>query len=339
MSVPEQPTETGRFQVLDGWRGVSILFVLAAHLLPLGPKAWQLNSTVGPLGMALFFTLSGFLITTFLVHHSSVVDFLIRRFFRIVPLAWVGSIVALGVSHSSARACLAHFFFYANLPPIQLTEIGSHLWSLDVEVQFYVGIAVLVGALGGRGLMLLPVLCILVTFGRIATGTELSLITYFRVDEILAGGVLALIHEGKLGDAPRRFLSWVNPYVLVVFLPVACHPSTGFANYLRPYVASMLVGTTLFNGRSNLARGLRSHAFDYVAAISYAVYVNHQFLEFTWLGSGDKIVKYAKRPLLIAASVGLAHLSTFYFEHPFIALGKRLSSRRRLPDYRRAPVP
>jgi peptidoglycan/LPS O-acetylase OafA/YrhL len=72
---------------LDGWRGISILCVLAAHLLPLGPKAWQLNATAGPMGMALFFTLSGFLITHFLLNHAGVLDFLIRRFFRIVPLA------------------------------------------------------------------------------------------------------------------------------------------------------------------------------------------------------------------------------------------------------------
>ena len=53
--------------VLDGWRGISILLVLASHLLPLGPKGWQLNATAGPMGMALFFTLSGFLITRFLL--------------------------------------------------------------------------------------------------------------------------------------------------------------------------------------------------------------------------------------------------------------------------------
>ena len=36
--------------VLDGWRGVSILLVLSSHLLPLGPKRWQLNEMAGPMG-------------------------------------------------------------------------------------------------------------------------------------------------------------------------------------------------------------------------------------------------------------------------------------------------
>ena len=74
--------------MLDGWRGISILLVLLAHLMPLGPKAWRLNETAGPLGMALFFTLSGFLITRFLLRNDSIAEFLIHRFFRIVPLAW-----------------------------------------------------------------------------------------------------------------------------------------------------------------------------------------------------------------------------------------------------------
>lgn len=60
-----------------------------------------------------------------------------------------------------------------------------------------------------------------------------------------------------------------------------------------------------------------------------ALYVVHGLLTATWLGSGDDLVKYLKRPLLLAATFGLAHLSTFYFEARFIAWGKRLSNPRR----------
>ncbi|MGB1648440.1 MAG: acyltransferase family protein [Cycloclasticus sp.] len=66
VSVRETSTEN-YFHVLDGWRGLSILFVLATHLLPMGPKVLRLNETSGPIGMALFFTLSGFFNNKFLV--------------------------------------------------------------------------------------------------------------------------------------------------------------------------------------------------------------------------------------------------------------------------------
>ena len=65
--------------MLDGWRGISILLVLAGHLFPLGPKSLAVNAGIAALGMAIFFTLSGFLITTTLLYRPSVVEFLIRR--------------------------------------------------------------------------------------------------------------------------------------------------------------------------------------------------------------------------------------------------------------------
>lgn len=44
-----------RFHVLDGWRGISILLVLAGHLLPIGLPEWQMNASVAASGMAMFF--------------------------------------------------------------------------------------------------------------------------------------------------------------------------------------------------------------------------------------------------------------------------------------------
>src|SRR5262245_33415169 len=61
-----QPQKSTRIPILDGWRAMSILLVLGSHLLPLGPKVLELNFTAGAAGMALFFTLSGFLIVQFL---------------------------------------------------------------------------------------------------------------------------------------------------------------------------------------------------------------------------------------------------------------------------------
>src|SRR5690348_1409993 len=81
-----EPQSAHRFAMLDGWRATSIVLVLGAHLLPIGPKSLKLNEAVAAMGMALFFTLSGFLITRFLAaEHATVRVFVIRRFFRIVP--------------------------------------------------------------------------------------------------------------------------------------------------------------------------------------------------------------------------------------------------------------
>jgi peptidoglycan/LPS O-acetylase OafA/YrhL len=315
-----------RLGVLDGWRGISVLLVMACHLLPLGPKSWQFNEAAGPLGMVLFFTLSGFLITRFLLRNDSVGDFLIRRFFRIVPLAWLGSLIALTMQGSPGSYYLPHLLFYANIPPLYLSDIGSHLWSLCVEVQFYVGIALVVRLFGVRALYILPVLCVVATVAKVLSPFPIDNAT-LRVDEILAGGVLALVYEGRFGARPQRWLTLANPYALLAALLVASHPDTGALGYLRPYIATALVGATLFSPPPRMAAVLQSRVLAYVATISFAIYVLHHILMFTWLGTGEKWVMYAKRPLLFAATFALAHLSTFHFERRFIELGHRLTTR------------
>ncbi|MBC7482178.1 MAG: acyltransferase [Rhizobacter sp.] len=318
--------EQGRFDVLDGWRGISILLVLAAHLLPIGPKALQLNEAVGVVGMALFFTLSGFLITSFLLRHESVVDFLIRRVFRIVPLAWLYLALALFFVGAAADTYPPSFLFYANLPPFWLTDTTGHLWSVCVEMQFYLGVGFLFWALGSRGLRLLLPLAVAVTGWRVYSEAEVSIVTWLRVDEILAGCVLALVYFRCWGERPRAALRGLNPYLLLALLAVASHQSGGPLNYLRPYLAAALVGATLLRGDCLMSRGLLIEPLKYIAAISFALYVIHPLLGSTWLGGGLGWEKYVRRPLLFGVLFALAHLSSFYYERPAIALGKRLSA-------------
>ena len=312
-----------RFNVLDGWRGISILLVLACHLLPIGPSFLHLNFAVGVLGMVLFFTLSGFLVTHFLIGRPYVIDFLIRRFLRILPLAWLYILIALLLYPATREAWLAHLFFYANYPPKPLIyHVTDHFWSLCVEMHFYLGLALIVSLFKKKGLLLIPVLCVLVTLLRVANSEHASVITHFRVDEILAGGILALIYNRQLGDGLINALSKVNYVYVLVLLLVSCHENSGFMNYFRPYLAATLVGATLYNQNTRFAKLLEHKWLFYIASISYALYIIHPLLASSWLGSGDLIEKYSKRPLLFAVLFLLAHLSTFYYEHRVMAWGK-----------------
>lgn len=320
------------FGVLDGWRGISILLVLAAHLLPLGPKAWDLNVAAGLLGMVLFFNLSGFLITHFLLQRPNVPDFLMRRFFRILPLAWLYMGLMLYLAPASGATWSAHFLFYANYPPEPLVFTTSHLWSLCVEVHFYLGIALLVGFFGKRGLMVIPLLCIAFTLLRVGNNIHYAVISHYRVDEILAGAWLALIYNSRPDAILRRFVSQGSVLVLAPLLLVACHPDSGAFNYLRPYLAAALIGVTMLDKTSPLIPLLQQRLLVYIAGISYALYVIHPFLMSTWLGSGEGLAKYAKRPLLFIVLFVMAHVSTFYYERPWIALGKKLSAKLKLGE-------
>lgn len=317
------PAGADRFAMLDGWRAASILLVLAGHLVPLGPAAWQLNGAVAATGMVLFFILSGFLITRFLATHADLRVFVIRRFFRILPLAWTVMLVLLIAGRAPPAAWAANLLFYANLPPDHLVGGGHHLWSLCVEMQFYVGIALFVAVLGARALIALPAVAGTVTLARIVAHEPLSIVTWHRVDEILAGGILALAYAGWYGEAPRRWLARLNPLWLLPLVVASAHPASGPLQYARPYLAALTIGASLYGAPVMLQRLFTNRVAAYIATVSYALYILHGALVDTWLGSGGKLVKYAKRPLLLALTFGLAHLSTFRFEQPCVRLAKR----------------
>lgn len=324
-----QQHDGGYFGVLDGWRGLSILFVLAAHLLPLGPKAWRLNETAGPIGMALFFTLSGFLITHFLIHKPDVGRFVTRRFFRIVPLAWLYLLIALPILGANIEQAIPHFLFYANFHPMPFVAGSSHFWSLCVEMQFYIMVAVGFFFFKEKALLFFVFAGLGVTAFRIYDGVLVNITTYYRIDEILAGLILALAYNNRIGILIPRLLTWVNPcYVLILFL-VSCHPDSGAMNYIRPYLAATLVGATLYQPSDRWTAFLNLKVLVYLASISYALYVIHPLLAHTWFGSGDTLEKYAKRPILFIVLFAMAHLSTFYYEKYWIGFAKKLTSKQK----------
>ena len=326
-----------RLQVLDGWRGISILLVLAGHLFPLGSQTWQLNGSIASSGMAIFFILSGFLITSILLKDQNILHFLTRRFLRIVPLAWLAIFITLIVTAAPLSAYLPHLLFYANWPPMALIEPTGHLWSLCVEMQFYILIALLIVIFKQRTFVVLPLLCVAITAYRFSNHAEMSINTYYRLDEILAGCILAIIYHRPAGRIVR-IINQLSPIYLFPLLMISAHPNGGLMNYARPYIALLMVGSTLFvnhefsNDNTWYQQCLKSRFLFYIASISYALYVIHGGLMHSWLGEGDKLEKYLKRPLLLATTFGLAHVSSFYYEKYWMNLGKKLTKKADKPN-------
>jgi len=112
---------------------------------------------------------------------------------------------------------------------------------------------------------------------------------------------------------------------LLLLLLSSCTKQGEWLNYFRPYLGAIFVGALILNPRGVLAKILCHRVLAYCASISYALYVIHPLLAASWLGSGDVLEKYAKRPLLFAALFVLAHLSTYHYERKWTALGRRLA--------------
>lgn len=320
-------SDNARYLSLDGWRGLSIAFVLAAHLLPLGPKAWRLNESAGLLGMALFFCLSGFLIAKYFLESSSVRTFFVRRSARILPLAWLGLIAAYFLYDLSPESFFYNFLFVANWPPMHLEKSMSHYWSLNVELQYYVFAGLAFWLLRAKYVYLILLACVAVTLLRVMNGVAYAINTYYRVDEILAGSLLFLALHGRYAETAKKALGSVSPLLPLILLLLSTHEWGGWLQYLRPYFAAWLVGSTLSHEQGFWKFLLNSRVLSYLAVISYALYVIHPFLLKTWLGEGDVVEKYLKRPLFFAVLFVLAHLSTFYYEKYFTDLSRRVSKR------------
>jgi peptidoglycan/LPS O-acetylase OafA/YrhL len=139
---------------LDGLRALAVLAVIAYHL----ELGWAPG---GLLGVGVFFTLSGYLITDLLLGQRDVVgrlrlgDFWLRRARRLLPalflmltvvVAWVtlfdrsqlpalrGYVVAAAVYMSNWWNIFRHASYFSRFgPPPPL----DHLWSLAIEEQFY----------------------------------------------------------------------------------------------------------------------------------------------------------------------------------------------------------
>lgn len=317
-----------RLPVLDGWRAISIAAVLMCHMLPLGPSRLRLNVAFGYFGMALFFSLSGFLIASTLFFNPSISNFAIRRILRIVPVAWLFLLLVLPFAGAGAAMWRADLLFYTNLPPYHLMPITGHLWSLCVEVQFYAFIAVFVFLFRSRALAFLPLVCVAVTLNRILTHHTADIDTLYRVDEILSGASLAYFFHSVRYHRLRTLLSRVSPIVPLALLCLASHPSFPAFEHLRAYFAAATVGTTICRRDTGWNRLLESRPLAYLASVSYALYVFHPLTTHGWFDSGSKLAKYSKRPLSLVLSLLMAHLSTFHFEKHWIALGKKLTSRK-----------
>lgn len=325
--------ENSRFGALDGWRGISIALVLAGHLLPLGPKAFQANHMAAVAGMAIFFILSGFLITHQLSSGMPVKAFLIRRLFRIAPLAIAILALLFLTGNLSAEELLRLTTFTANLPPTRLGEHTGHYWSLCLEVQFYLFAAIVAASLGRRGLWILFPLGLAVTLYRVSIEAYVDIHTLKRADEILAGASLALLLKSGSKTLRDKIFGIIPWWIIAPVFLASCHPECETLNYFRPYLAMWMVGSTLHTLGTRSNQVFASTTLTYTASISYALYIFHGVLMESWLGTGNSpLEKYLKRPILIAITFLGAHLSTKYFEQTFIEYGKSLSKNKSNPS-------
>jgi peptidoglycan/LPS O-acetylase OafA/YrhL len=307
---------TARVAALDGLRGIAVLAVVVYHLAPDRLPG-------GFLGVSMFFVLSGYLITSLLLSESTATGriglrrFWARRFRRLLPAALVGLALAVAVAAlvgdphqlrtlpgdiASAAAYVANWHFIsqgvAYGAHYQQPSVVQHYWSLAIEEQFYIVVAVLAFALARTaarrrtwglvfGGLALASMAATVTLGR-ADQVAVYFGTGTRAFELLAGALLAIALHRRSGSGPgtiragrrtRRLVQAAGALALAglvaAFALVDIDDEVVYRGGLW-VVAGLTVAVLVASGTTGpLSRALSWRPLTVLGLVSYGVYVFH----------------------------------------------------------------
>ena len=343
---------------LDGLRAIAVLGVLGYH------SGWRWVAG-GFLGVSLFFTLSGFLITRLvLVERGATGRIDLQRFWsrrarRLLPAAFAGialaTAVTAGVGTATQRIDLPgdaaasalyvanwRFVFegssYAGL--YEAPSTLQHMWSLAVEEQMYLVVPLLLAGfltLGRRaariGALSLVALTTAATvlLAPVAARETLYYGSHVRGTELLVGVALALFVAAPDRAAPAIVRRLVGPAALaaVVWTWSAWRFADDHLYEGGLVVHAVLVAALLWSvtgGPSTLTSALERRPLVWIGRRSYGIYLYHWPL---FLLAEQWEVEVDDRLLLGGAWVGalaLAGVSYTFLEEP-IRHGRALRRR------------
>lgn len=333
---------SGRNMALDAIRGLAIGLVLLRHAFP------EIASGAGITGVAIFFCLSGYLITGLLLDQigkTRRVDF--KRFYahraiRLLPalavLLAVYVIAALTIYTPAqgrlGQSLVVSFLYLGDIPRIGYTSADlGHLWSLAIEEQFYiVWPAVLMLAVTYRKLKLTV---LLVALSCLAAAVVASAVvsnhdvlykspTSWAITMVV-GSTLAVIRSAGWFDL--RLVGQWWPLALLLLLALSFVPDAKgmTATYVLGGAVIGLLSAVLIAGLEpvdQLSTGPVVRALAWLGVISYGAYLWNfpltTWLEYQW---GHSVVV---RIIATALTVVVAWASFYWFEYP---LQKRLRAR------------
>lgn len=356
VTTPAPPAH--HFDSLQGLRGCAILAVILNHAIGVpqagSPAAFVLAPlySLGGTGVALFFVLSGFLITGILTRELgrtgrvSIARFYERRIFRIWPafyvyLATVAVLALTAVIAVRPGEIIASGLFVWNYAPGTDTSWLQHTWSLAVEEQFYLIWPLVLLLLKPKrsfwvaaSIVAISPLIRVVTyrFTDAATHGQLWQMFHVRADSLLVGCLIALgaaVYPDQLHKFQRWLLRWRLHWVAAVVsvaVPVLPDYLGGGFNLVAGYSAqNVALGIVLLGAleeTSKFARGLSWRPLLFVGLISFSLYLWQE----PFLVSIPALQKLPAVGVLLAFVA--ATISYFGIERPFLRIKDRRAAMR-----------
>ncbi len=341
-----------RIPALDGLRAIAIALVMLSHGFILSDVSTKEHRAInyvagqlGGLGVALFFAISGYLITTLLLREIeangriSLKGFYLRRAFRILPPAYLylAVMVMAGVALHPGELTSAAFFFSNYWQ--ERSWFTQHFWSLSMEEHFYLWWPAALAFLGVRRATIAA--CLTIGATMLWRPWSLSHINWpfpalqrtdMRLDAFLFAGLLAILLRSDyapqlmavLGSSRMR-VALVSSLVTVTGITLmGSIPATG--TLLQSLILPLLLGSMVFAAGRPGFRVLESAPLRWMGKISYGLYLWQQLflVGHTATSFGIALQWFLPRVL---ATFGVAVLSYYAMERFALNYGRMLSRR------------
>jgi peptidoglycan/LPS O-acetylase OafA/YrhL len=347
------------YPALDSVRFFAWLSVFVSHCLVFVFRA-HYELAIGDLGVALFFVLSGFLITGLLLEEQDrtgrvrLPRFYGKRVRRIWPLYFLTLAIGFvwlvfapmihGIPGSAAP--LWQFLFLGNLALIQtptLMPILAVLWSVSVEEQFYLLWPLLVRGARKRLVPILIAVCIISAANRVLFYDDPSVLAYatFSVMGYLALGGLAAIAFARTA-VRERIAKRASKIAVVSGIAIGGLLAmrialvsrgafeTRFAAGAFPLFFGIAFSVLILSLASIPSRNsVFSKVTAYLGKISYGLYCYHAIalLEMLLVFGDDSLARTLVILCSFVLSIGIAALSYRYFERPILRLRRAEAER------------
>ena len=322
----------------------------------LGRAAGYFAGHLGGTGVALFFAISGFLITTLLLEERdrsgriSLRAFYLRRAFRILPPAYlyltcVAALASAGwLAEKLPHGDIASAVFLFNNYWPDRSSYTAHFWSLAMEEHFYLLWPAALAALGVRRALLWAGILIAATLAwrpwSLAPGSlaHLNLAvpalqrTDMRLDAFLFACVLAILPRSPRCAPVLRVLlaGWFRWPGLALLAASWAWALLGSAAAVKTLAESALLPPLLVSvvlrPESAVHRCLELAPLRWIGRVSYGVYLwQHVFLH-RGVSAGPWPILLAL-PIRVAAIFLIATASFYLLEQPLLAIGRRWARR------------
>jgi peptidoglycan/LPS O-acetylase OafA/YrhL len=341
--------------LIDAIRGGSSLVVAVSHVgLLIFPELKKIFFFTGALGVDAFIIVSGFLMTLVLCGNgcpvsltkNRILNFYVRRFFRIAPAFYLAYGASLLVEGTSLVNILLHLSFLNGIfPEYSGNSAIIPFWSISLEVQFYIVPPFFIAAVTRS-----PVISLI-------AGSSLTLMTSQFWGIYGKPGLLGSFDHANF--LPLSFGMFITGIVLGLrYAVLRCSPSilaSGSLILVQPFlhpfflhssiaaIASAAIFLIMCFPRdwhslwNKLNLLLKNRVVGWSADFSYGLYLFHYFLIIwleryvrpsDWFGGLPKPVAFGLALFVtLSASYAVTAVVFRLVEVPAVELGKKISVR------------